>query len=396
MTHYDPLCYPDDISRLLFHATKLEALQMHFSTRMRDQSEPSVHLSYFFRRNIAAKRKLRLKTVGLYNLFAGVDSVEMIDAVDSTCCEHFTSLNTFGNDEDRGPLSNGNATHFLDSNWLVPIDVEHPKPKSVRLDHLATYHAQDLARSTGLERLYLINARHKPDVPPGDTAFSSPPNSEASSPSASASAPCGSSTTPRSARGVATPNTALRDLYFDNICNVCGPTLQHLILPARWPLPTAMIARLIRSCPNLTQLSCAMECTSFDMIRMLMPFLSNLWAIRVLAPAQGGDEGRKRKAMFDRFAGLDDAYHEEKFAQELSPDQKNGAKGDFPDLKYIGLGHKVWEIGGLVEQTIQVTDQEEDGPVQREEIVWRRKVKRIQEKDVMDVEIWKMDTLDVI
>ena len=44
-THYDPLCYPDDISRMLLHTTKLSELQLHFSPRMREAGEPTVQLA---------------------------------------------------------------------------------------------------------------------------------------------------------------------------------------------------------------------------------------------------------------------------------------------------------------------------------------------------------------
>ncbi|KAI9876017.1 MAG: hypothetical protein M1823_007358, partial [Watsoniomyces obsoletus] len=98
-TNYDPLCHPDDISRLLLHATKLSELQMHFSPRMREAVEPSVQLFHFFRKNIAARRKLKLKRIGLYNLFARAEGSELLDAVDLSELEALTSLNTVGREE---------------------------------------------------------------------------------------------------------------------------------------------------------------------------------------------------------------------------------------------------------------------------------------------------------
>src|SRR5271163_5021369 len=81
VTDIDPLCYPDDISTLIYESEKLEALKLHWSPRMRDAGEPSVHLQSYFRRNIAERKKLHLRNIGFYNLYAAVDPIveEIID-----------------------------------------------------------------------------------------------------------------------------------------------------------------------------------------------------------------------------------------------------------------------------------------------------------------------------
>ncbi|KIX08782.1 uncharacterized protein Z518_03439 [Rhinocladiella mackenziei CBS 650.93] len=413
ITHFDPLCFPDDISTLLLHATNLESLQMHFSPRMREQGEASVVIPHIFRKNIAAKKRLRLRRMGVYNLLASVGTPECLEALDTTTCEHFTALNTFGLDED-SLGSHPSTTHFIDRTWLVPVNKDNPKPKSLRLDQLHKRHALDLGKSAGLERLYLVNARYKRDGTNG-YANSSPTSAEVSPMPSS-----GAGSSNRSSRGTPQPNTSLRDLYLDNICGVCGPTLKHLILPARWLLPTPVTARLIRSCPNLTQLSAAIECSDYQVLRMLVPFLSKLWAIRILAPTQEGEgeEAQKNLAAYNVFINEDDSAHEEKMATVLVGTGPNGATTDLPCLRYVGLGPKVWEIGGIIEETVKIpVDGEERGLDQdgngngngngnwvdkngkatwREEIVYRRKIKRITEQDVKEVEIWKMDSMDVI
>ena len=403
ITHYDPLCYPYDISTLLVHATKLETLRLHFSPRMREQGEASVFISHFFRKNIAARIKLKLKRVGIYNLLATADTPECLDAIESSTIRHFTALNTFGLDEDILG-THPSATHFIDRTWLVPMNKEHPKPLSLRLDQLHKRHALDLGQSAGLERLYLVNARYKAECSNGCT--NSPPNSTGVSPHA----PSSTSSNCRSSRNTPTPNTNLRDLYLDSICGVCGPTLMHLVLPARWLLPTALTARLIRSCPNLTQLSAAIECSEFEVLRMLVPFLSKLWAIRVLPPTSESEESQKKLQDFNNFCNLPDSEHEEKLATSLARKGIDGAATDFPRLRYVGLGHKIWEIGGIIEDVIRSPVQDdmraqagdaENASVAnhdgwREEIVYRRRVRRIEEKDVSDVEIWQMDSMDVI
>lgn len=405
MTNYDPLCYPDDISTMLLHGDKLDNVQLHFSPRMRDQGEPSVVLSQFFRKLVMAKKQLKISRMGVYNLLAPMDATECISAVDTTACRDFTALNSFGIDEDKFTAAS-NATYFIDRTWLVPIDqVDKPKPKLLRVDQLHKRHALELQRATGLEYLYLVNARHKPEGANG-CALSTPTSRDASPRAISV---IGSGSSSRSSRSTPTPNTSLRDLYMDNICNICGPTLKHLILPSRWPLPQTTVARLIRSAPNLTQLSAALMCTDLHVSRMLFPFLTKLYAIRLLSPTQEGPEGRKMQCIFEKFVEADDYYHAEKLSQELAETGPDGGKSDFPHLRYVGIGYKVWKIGGLIEDRLKVPianetstgddsswDTQREGGAWREEITYKRRVTRIEEEDVKHVEIWKMDSLDVI
>jgi len=381
-THYDPLCYPEDLSTFFLHGTKLETLNMHFSPRMRDAGEPSVVLTHFFRKNIAQNQTLRIRRIGLYNLLAHADSIECMKGMDASSCEHVTALNTFGPDED-DVASHRSATQFLDRTWLVPMPKEQKRPKSMRVDQVNKTHALYLGESAGLEYLYLINARHKREGVNGFTH--SPPN--------------------RPSPNGATASSLLRDLYLDKICGVCGPTLKHLILPARWALSTASTAKLVRCCPNLTQLSAALEGADFKVLGMLVPFLSKLWAIRVLASRQEGDEGRTPPA------DLPDSAHAEKLASGLGQNISVAGAPGLPRLKYVGHWQKVWEIGGVYEEVVrrpvpggdcacdelengQKGDSAQDG--WQEEIVYRRRVRRVTEEEVKDVEIWKMDSMDII
>ena len=214
-TNYDPLCYPDDVSRLLLHATKLTELQMHFSSRMRDAGEPSVQLAHFFRKNIAAKRKLKLRIVGLYNLFAHSNELEMVEAIEARGIEEFTSLNTFGRDEGGLGGAENMGTDFLDNTWTRQVDgAEWGVMKAIRLDHLHRNHIF----SKGLERLYLVNARYGKqgiivDGSPS-TMDESPSASSGSGPSRGSS---GSSwQTPQSSSSGPSSTNKLRDQYFQS------------------------------------------------------------------------------------------------------------------------------------------------------------------------------------
>lgn len=395
ITHYDPLCYPDDLSTFFLHADSLENLNLHFSPRMRDQCEPSVDLTRLLRKNIAAKKPLRLKSMGLYNLFALAESADCDDAMDISRCRTFTALNSFGLDED-DVAAHRSSTHFVDRTWAITAPKDKPCPKSMRVDHVSKAHAWHLNQSVGLERLYLINARHKP-AEPSITA-----NGTNTSPSSAAAE---HEHSPSTSSGTPTPKTLLRDLYLDGICGVCGPTLKHLILPARWCLPAPLTAKLVRSCPNLTQLSASIECDDMGVLRLIFPFLSKLWAIRVLQPKLEGEDGEKRIAAFNNFINRPDCAHESKVEAALSQTGPAGGVPDFPALKYIGLGHKIWEVGGVVEEVVQTTPVAQDGvngthtpgpETARQEIVYKRRLRRIDEKDVAHVEIWKMDSMDII
>lgn len=389
MTHYDPLCFPDDVSLLLLHASKLKSLILHFSPRMRDAGEPSVQITNMLRRNIAAKRPIRPKKIGMYNLFALQNGQELQNAFDATDLEDVTFLNTFGQDEDTSQNSGsssvtGGMFAFFDQSWTEP-----PKdlkcPKSERHDRVHKKHVRMLQKFVGIERLYLVNARHNP-TPNGTNGHI---NDTRSSPSSCSNA---SSTSSSGLTPVAQQNTSLRDMYLDAICTNHGATLRHLIFPSRWPLSPLQAARLFRSCPRLTQLSMGMDAKTFPQLRILVPFLKHLWAVRIVTPLEPGP-GPSSCGKPD-LQGLEDAMHEGIMGTELA------AAGEFLELKYVGRGEKVWEVGGFYEEmsVVEIPGSGGEGqePEYGEEMVRKRRLKRITLNDVKDVEIWKMDTQDVV
>jgi len=388
-TEFDPLCYPDDVSRLLEGAVRLETLDCHFSPRMREVGEPSVQLSYFFRRNVASKRRLRLRRLGIYNLFARAEQMELMGAIDMKCLKEFTSLNSFGPDEGETGGEQGVRTSFLDRSWLEDHDDEFLPPTVIRMDHLHKIHSQGL--QAGLEKLYLVNARY------GRPVNGLIENSAESTPGEAAGTTVSKLPSPVSTPKLTTVRDSLRDLYLDSICKNAGPTLKHLIFPAKWPLGSHQLARLIRSCPHLTQLSVAIQEPNLEHLRMIIPFLQNLYAIRLMVPAHYATNCGTEMSRFERFVNREDAIHENKLRDEL-------ASGDFRNVRYIGLGRKIWEVGGLEDVVIRVpvegeTEREQEQEQEqeyREVVVSRRIVKKIGLEGVKDVEIWKCDTLDVL
>jgi hypothetical protein len=370
VTHMDPLCYPDDIATAVFASPKLDTLKLHWSPRMRDAGEPSIHLQSYFRHNIAAKKRLRLKEIGFYNLFA-LTSPEIEGIVDHSNMHSLTMLNAFGVDDHWGQQSS--LATFLDSSWTRPPH-DLVRLKSLRHDKMNMMFARHLGVIHGLEKIYLVNARH---VPPqnGHPSASDQSATTASTPSTDHS----SETTPSTRAGA---NNAVRDICLDVIMSNHGHTLKHLILPDRWPLPNKLVARLFNACPHITQLALALDFKdSFDGMRMLLPFLKKIRAVRVLTPSAGLDDPESSHK-FECVVKAEDEEHAKHIGRELTG-------GDFPNLRYIGIGWKVWEIGGTYEMMIV----NEAG---QEEMVLRRRSKRIGRDEVKDVEIWKMDSTEVV
>lgn len=370
VTHIDPLCYPDDIATIIFGSPKLDTLKLHWSPRMRDAGEPSIHMQSYLRHNIAAKKIIKLKELAFYNLFA-LTSVEIEGIVDRSNLQALTMLNSFGLDEDVGYQSSLAA--FLDGSWSRPPD-DLVRLKSMRHDKMSKRFARHLGDLHGLEKIYLVNARHVP------MQSNHQPSTDPSSTSVSTPSTDLSGEQNPSVRAVA--NTSLRDLCLDAIISSHGATLKHLILPDRWPLPNKIVARLFNGCPHITQLALALESKdSFGGMRILLPFLKKIHAVRILVPGVGLD-GPQQLRRFDCIVNTADEQHEKRMAQELVGD-------DFPNLRYVGIGWKVWEIGGTYE-TLMVSDEGQ------EEMVMRRRTKQVGREEVQGVEIWKMDSLDVI
>ena len=141
----------------------------------------------------------------------------------------------------------------------------------------------------------------------------------------------------------------------------------------------------------------SMDCSSFEGMRLLVPFLAELWAFRVLVPENGDPELREK---FERLVARD--KHEEMMPREL------GKEGDFPKLRYIGIGWRNWEVGGFTtgdeedpggEEKLNGTtpgtgdEGEEQHQEQRQRL---RKIWPVDADAVKEIEIWKMDSLDVV
>ena len=137
VTDYDPLCYPDDLATVIFEARRLEDLQLHFAARMRDVGEPSVQASHIIRKNVLAKRKIPVKRIGVYNLYAKTEPDLFARALDTSTVTDFTAINCFGKDEDE---DGGLACNFTDKLWLEGPYVHFPRLKVWRVDRKYMLH----------------------------------------------------------------------------------------------------------------------------------------------------------------------------------------------------------------------------------------------------------------
>ncbi|GAD93187.1 conserved hypothetical protein [Paecilomyces variotii No. 5] len=356
VTDIDPLCYPDDLSTLLLRCKKLEELKIHWSPRMREAQEPSVMLHDYFRKCIAAKSPLRVKRLGLQNLYA-LHTEEFQTAFDPSTIEEVIVLNSPGIDT--------HMNSFVDNSWPAHPPEANFKLKSLRHDQLSRKNCDFLEKCSGLERLYFVNAiRSASDYintpRQGSSSTMTPPTLEnvpISPNGATAEASSGSTGSPH-LQSPPNPLSLLRETYLNNIITYHGSTLRHLLLPSRWPLSSNSIARVVRGCPNLTQLSFAPESSTLDVLAILIPFLKSLLALRLLIPTDpsprarvppgnapnGASSGSKRLTHFQSLADIvemDDAVHIEMMSAVFT-DQETNSK-----LKMIGIGWKAFELGGF-------------------------------------------------
>ncbi|KAL2865143.1 uncharacterized protein BJX67DRAFT_383137 [Aspergillus lucknowensis] len=354
ITDIDPLCYPDDISTLLWKARKLKELKMHWSPRMRSMQEPSVMLHDYFRKCISSKQPLKIKKFGMANMYAR-HSEDFHLAFDLTTVEEVTMLNEVR-------LDAGSLNTFVDSTWPA-IHKQTPRLKSMRLNVYNLRQSEFFASFVGLERLYLVGTTNASDIinsprealPP--TTLTPPASDHTASTSSDLITPT-SADSPSNAPSL---QARIRDTTLNSIILNHAATLRHLLLPARWPLSSTLIARLVHASPQLEQLAFAAELSSMDTLGLLLPFLRNLEALRLLVPtvppvSPGSDDLCARPPRnasqapsqiveelsartLSEFVETDDELLQEKLGEALADQQV------FRRLKVIGFGRKGFLLG---------------------------------------------------
>ncbi|KAK3703383.1 hypothetical protein LTR37_014489 [Vermiconidia calcicola] len=341
-TDIDPLCYPDDISVLLLNSKKLEDLRLHFSPRMRQEAESGLNLDNYFGRCLRAQYKLPLKHFAIQN-FYGPPMAGMSDVLDNEVCTSVAFLDLFG-----GGNKANSATVFLEQSWNDVPQTQQTHFRQVRINEPAPNHVTMLSQSEGLERLYVVNEKR-----PRSGLTPKSPGQYVT--------PGGTPTDP--------DDTVLAKQYIYALTRYHGRSLKHLLFPEQWNLAQEDLSDLIRYCPNLEQLAIAVNTEhAVTAMHLLLPFLPKLKAMRVL-----GSECAKVAA--NDSTGLQQMEEMKMHLEKLMPSQ----------MMWIGVGQHVWKAGRRYET---MTD---DGI-----LVTRRKIMEASLDDVKHVQIWGLDTLDIM
>ena len=353
ITDIDPLCYPDDISLLLLGSKKLRHLKLHWSPRMREERELSTHESAYFGRCATAQYSIPLQTVAIQNLYT-YHNISGCKLFDHSIVQEVTFINSTGG------LGDDPGTAFVHQhNWQKPDDDDPTSNlKMLRVDKVSPQQCSFIGMVEGLERLYLIGPqppqtrRSKGMTPNGGTPLPNSPASTHSSPSS-----------------IDNPNVmALKEDYIETITKKHGRTLKHLLLLPQWRLTDDDIALIVRNCPNLEQLGIGAEYCNFQHLRLFVPFLTKLTALRILSSPDDSSFVNRMREMDDR------GMHEKRLSEET-------AKWNLSKLQYMELGAEdlIFEVG---------KETQGKGGLQKV-------VKKKAWEHVKDIAIWAMDCHEI-
>lgn len=255
----DPLCYADDVSLLLLEAKKLEDLILIWSPRMRDAREPSISLDSFFAKLIAAPHTLPVKRIAIKNLYT-FNNIVCSKVFDCTIMEEVAVINSIGGSGE------DSMSAFLDTSWR-PSKADHmPNLKIIRVDRVVRQQLEYFREIKALEKVYLIGP--KTPLKEQGSVSENLPNSP---PSTSTNSPIHDRST-----------KSLKDEYLETLARYNGKSLRHLLLMPQWRLSADNIALIVSHCPNLEQLGLGVEFANLFSLRLLIPFLENLTALRLL------------------------------------------------------------------------------------------------------------------
>ncbi|KAG9685391.1 hypothetical protein KCU95_g12333, partial [Aureobasidium melanogenum] len=350
----DPLCYPDDISGLIFHAKQLEDLRIHWSPRMRKEAEPSVNLRMVFGPCLEAKYKLKLKHIGIQN-FYGPNTGDLAEIFEPGSIEGADFLDVFGGIYGRP------TTIWVDETWKNIPDATHFESyKRHRISEPAMEHAKILSQFSGLEDLYVVGNR----LCDRDNT-----KSEYQSPETAAATPATSVTgsTPTAfeeKQASLTCKAYLRALTANH-----GQSLTKLLLPDQFPLSGQQIGELVSKCPNLEQIGFALDKDAGEVMSLLAPFLLKLRAVRVLANANSD-----KILAESELIGLVDGTRTEPLYWKCFNN----------NVRYCGIGDVVIKL----DKAVHMPDAEGN-------LEWLNRVTLASLEDVQQFEIWSLDKLEL-
>lgn len=126
---------------------------------------------------------------------------------------------------------------------------------------------------------------------------------------------------------------------------------------------------MVSSCPNLTQLGLALAEDQFESLRLLLPFIPEIYALRILDPDGKRSKSTASDADVARFVGRDTYIHRA------------------AHIRWFGDLGRIFKVGGDFEAVC------EDGSGRTD---MRKCVQSVPKQEVAHVEIWKLDTLDIM
>ena len=369
---------------------------------MRREREPSVNLLMYFGKIFMVERKLKLKSLGMQNMYAPNYEGHFLGMYDPNYLESMTAIDSSGGADDDANMS------FV----AQPPKrlAKMPRLRMLRGNKVSRQHCDGLKKMEPLQKYFLLSGRVLRDHRPGSTYAASEVGSVASPRSLRGSlkgnghAPYGDTpqSNPESSHsltpgghsmvnyGVSTPSSMTshdgpiinlgRD-YLDNIFQFHGRTLTHLLLLPQWRLTTGDISRLCASCFSLQQLGCNVEAPRVETLGLFIPQLPKLSAIRILDNLEEWDFSEEDDTGVER-------WFDERIARE--PLWKGRDK-----LKWIGLGDLVFEVAKRVPDRVSGAMEDEDFAMNGEDRTYREMLVRRPLVTASDVEIWKMDRLDI-
>ena len=210
---------------------------------------------------------MALKSLAFQNLYTQHDSV--IHGLLEDTVEEIEMINSSVGAGDSGDMV------FIDYGWKTSPPKEMPPLKVIRGDKLSRSHLDLLSRLTGgLDKYYLVTGQRSRTKQLNGSTTKSTLAIEQSSPD------CALPATPVTPTDTTT--VSLGSDYLETICRVHGATLCHLLLMPQWRLSVEDLSKLVQSCPNLEQLGLGLDMENFNILRLLIPFLPRLYALRAL------------------------------------------------------------------------------------------------------------------
>lgn len=255
-----------------------------------------------------------------------------------------TAFDMFGGP---GGSHGGTRNVYLDATWeYIPQNLK-TRFQTVRCNEKSPQHARLLCNAeVGMENFYMVNAKSPQFY--GEINGSSAPTPLGTSPP-----------TPE--------ELALGKQYLYMLTRHHGSSLRRVILSDTWILGQDELGDLVRFCPNLEQLAISVSSIQHNILRMLIPFLPKLRAVRMLANDSLNEHLRN--------------VSNERRIEGMSRDMwKCGVK----QLEWVGVGDLIYKIGKTYSVTSESGAQE-----------WRREIISATLEDVKDIEVWKMDSLDL-